>query len=54
MLYNAALQKRVTRGTLIEKVGIDSNLRWGFIKLSNEQFENTLKIGNVNESLIIN
>lgn len=54
MLYNAALQKRVTRGNLIEKVGINQHQHWNFVKLTDEQFLEILKIGKVNESLIIN
>lgn len=53
MTYNAALEKRLTRGDLIETIGVNQNVRWGFLQLSNEQFEQIIKLGKVNESLVI-
>jgi hypothetical protein len=54
MTYNAALSKRVTRGNLIEMVGVDSTVRWNIIPLNNEQFNKIIKLGHIYESLIIN
>jgi len=53
MTYNAAIEKRLTRGNLIETVGVSDKLRWGFLQLSDDQFEQIIKLGKVNESLII-
>jgi len=52
--YNSALLKRVTRGQMIESVGIDANQYWGFFQLTNEQFNEIVEIGQINENLIIN
>ncbi|PLK44519.1 N-acetyltransferase [Emticicia sp. TH156] len=54
MTYNAAFQKRITRGTLITNLNYNSDIRWSFFEIPNEQFFKTLKAGGVNESLIIN
>lgn len=55
MTYNAAFDRRVIRKELIEKVGIPSDgIYWGFFSLTDEQFNNIISIGKVNESLIIN
>ena len=54
MTYNAAFQKRITRGNLINNLGYSPDIRWSFFEVSDEQFFNTLKAGGVNESLIIN
>ena len=53
MIYNVALQKRIVRDALLEKVGIDTGYA-GFMKLSEEQFNKILELGEVNESFIIN
>ena len=54
MVYNAALRKRVTRGNLIENIGLNSQDRWGIVPLEDDQFVKIIKQGNVYESLIIN
>ena len=54
MTYNAALTKRVIRKDLIEKVGISQNAYAGFIELTDNQFEKILKLGGVDEYIIIN
>lgn len=38
MTYNVAFKKRLNRNMLIEEVGIDSELYWGFLQLTDEQF----------------
>ncbi|WP_337043761.1 N-acetyltransferase [Emticicia sp. 17c] len=54
MTYNAAFQKKITRGNLIDNLGYNSDIKWSFFEISNEQFLKTLKAGGVNESVIIN
>ncbi len=54
MTYNFSLEKRVTRNILINKIGLNRDNYWGFFQLTNQQFNDILNIGGVNESLIIN
>ena len=54
MLYNVAFTKRIIRKDLIEKVNLDSENYWGFFELTDEQFEEIYKLGEVNESYFIN
>lgn len=54
MLYNVALNKRIIRKELIEKIGISRNARIVAYDLTDEEFEKILEYGGVNESLIIN
>lgn len=51
--YNIALSKRVNRKALIEDVGLDEGLRWGFIPLTHRQLLNIAERGGVNESFIV-
>nr|WP_193988104.1 N-acetyltransferase [Lelliottia steviae] len=51
--YNAALSRRITRGRLIEEVGIDKNAYPGVMRLTNQQFRHIARLGEVNESLIV-
>lgn len=51
--YNIALSKRIIRAILADEVGITRG-RWTFLSLSYQQFVKILKIGEVNESFIIN
>lgn len=53
--YNAALSKRITRGNLIDEVGLDENAQsgWGALQLTNQQFRAIAQLGGVNESLIV-
>ena len=53
MTYNLAMRKRVTRQKLINEVGLDPGIRWGFVQLSDKQFQKTIQVGDVDESLII-
>ena len=55
MTYNAALGKRVINDDLKSKYGIGtaSSTYWGFIPLTDSQFQNVLKGGNVNENIIV-
>ncbi|ATB41352.1 acetyltransferase [Cystobacter fuscus] len=52
--YNIALKKRVTRKVMIEELGLEGNVRWGFLPLSHKQFLNVLRKGLVDESLVVN
>ncbi|OAT71309.1 GNAT family N-acetyltransferase [Parageobacillus thermoglucosidasius] len=54
MTYNLALSKRLIRKKLIEQCGLDRNLRWSIMRLTEQQFERIIKLGGVNESFIIN
>ena len=54
MTYNVAFAKRVNRKVLLEQAGLDPNAYWGFMQLSDKQFEDILKLGQVSESIIIN
>ncbi|WP_342051591.1 MULTISPECIES: N-acetyltransferase [unclassified Cupriavidus] len=53
--YNAALTRRVTRGRLIEQVGLPSarGVRWDFISLTQDQIRLIANIGEVNENIIV-
>lgn len=55
MIYNAAFGKRVINDELKRKYGIGTapGVYWGFIPLTDEQFQNVLKGGNVNENIIV-
>ncbi|GAB4188712.1 MAG: hypothetical protein OHK0022_00750 [Roseiflexaceae bacterium] len=51
--YNAAFQKRITRGTLLDEVGLSADAYWGFMHLSDEQFRHIIQLGGIDESLVI-
>lgn len=51
--YNIALKKRVTRGVMIEEVGIPAGEYWGFMPLTPKQFLDVVSRGQIDESLII-
>ncbi|MED4600014.1 N-acetyltransferase [Paenibacillus validus] len=53
MTYNAALSKRLIRQKLIEQIGIDRDIYWGFFQITDEQFVRILEEGGVLESIII-
>lgn len=52
--YNLALPKRLNRAKLISEIGLNPQAYWGVMKLTNEQFNSVVKLGGVNESIIIN
>lgn len=54
MLYNISLNKKIIRQVLIKEVGLNRNDRWVAVPLNDEQFIKILKLGDVNESFIIN
>ena len=53
MTYNAAFQRRPTRGELMGLVGISEQPRWDFRRLTDEQFAAILALGKVDEGLIV-
>ncbi|WP_127507416.1 N-acetyltransferase [Paenibacillus humicus] len=52
MVYNIALRKRLTRGQLIDQLGIESD-RWTYFELTDNQFDSILQAGDAHESLVI-
>lgn len=54
MLYNFSLNKRIIRKNLIEEAGIDRNAYPGFLQITDSQFDKIMKLGEINESFIIN
>ena len=53
MTYNGALKKRIVRHDLIEKIGLDRHEYWGFMQLTNAQFEEIIYAGGVSSESII-
>ncbi|MDD3038155.1 hypothetical protein [Bacteroides sp.] len=53
MTYNDAFNRRITRNELIEQVGLSTDNYWGFFELTDEQFNNIISRGKINESIII-
>lgn len=54
MLYNIPLNKKIIRHVLAEEVGLIRDEYWGCYELTDYQFDNILKKGEINESFIIN
>lgn len=53
MIYNFPLNRRITNGNLKDRLGISPDY-WGCAHLTDQQFENILKYGDVDENFIIN
>lgn len=53
MLYNVAFSKRVIRKDLLEQVGIPREAYWGFCKITDNQFNDIIKLGRANERYFI-
>jgi hypothetical protein len=53
MTYNSAFGSRITRGRLLEEVGISEHPRWDLRELSDEQLSAILELGKVNDRLIV-
>ena len=51
--YNIALNKRITRHDLIEEVGLDRNEYWGFFELSDSEFWEIVRRGDVDSDYFI-
>lgn len=47
--YNVALTKRVVRHDLIEKIGLDRDIYWGFFELTENEFVKIAELGKVSE-----
>lgn len=45
MLYNVAFTKKVIRKTLLEDVGLERDVYWGFFRITDEQFNQIVKLG---------
>ena len=54
MLYNLAFQKKVIRKDIIDYAGLSSDERWGFVSLSDEQFNQILNLGDADGRYFIN
>ena len=54
MLYNAPLQRRIIRKELINQVGLNRDDYFGYLALTDNQFCKILRMGEINESFIIN
>lgn len=52
--YNVAFAKRPNRARLIEEVGLDEDKYWGFMRLSTAEFRHIARLGEIDESLIVN
>jgi len=50
--YNLALTKKVTRGQMMEELGINAPY-WGFFQLTDKQFAGIIEKGKLDESLIV-
>lgn len=53
MLYSASFKKKIIRKELIEKIGLKREDYYGFLKLTDEQFSNICKKGEVDENYFI-
>lgn len=53
MTYNAALKKRIVRHDLIEKIGMDREAYWGFMKITDLQFEKIICQGEVSPKIFV-
>ena len=45
MLYNVAFTKKVIRKTLLDDVGLNRNAYWGFMSITDEQFNKIIELG---------
>lgn len=54
MTYNMALTKRLNRAYLLNEVGISAQQYWGFLQLTDEQFNKIIETGASYENIIIN
>lgn len=54
VLYNLAFKKKVIRKELIEQVGLPADAYWGFMPLTETQFNDILNLGDADGRYIIN
>ncbi|HIF9202202.1 N-acetyltransferase [Photobacterium damselae] len=50
--YNVALPKRPIRKTLADQVGLNRDDRWGFLELSDQQFQELIRVAEVDPKFI--
>lgn len=53
MLYNVAFTKKVIRKTLLEKVGLNGSEYWGFLPVTDQQFNEIVELGQANKRYFI-
>ncbi len=53
MLYNVAFTRKVIRKTMLEQVGVPAEAYWGFCPLTDQQFEQIIKLGQADERYFI-
>lgn len=53
MTYNVALSKRIVRHDLIETIGMNRDAYWGFMPITNQQFEAIISYGKINPKIFI-
>lgn len=46
VLYNVAFTKKVTRQSMLENLGMDGDAYWGFMPVTDKQFDEIVKLGN--------
>lgn len=51
MTYNAAMEKRIVRHDLIEKIGMDREAYWGFMQITDRQFDDIIEESKVNKNI---
>lgn len=52
MTYNLALNKRIVRHDLIEKIGMSRDIYWGFFEMSNDQFYDIMRYSESNMKIL--
>ena len=53
MTYNIALTNKLTRGYMIDNLGISSSSYWGFMEITDKQFDGIIKKGEIYENIIV-
>lgn len=53
MLYNVAFTQKVIRKKLLDEVGMNSDMYWGFCPVTDEQYKHILKLGGADERYFI-
>lgn len=53
MTYNVAFRRRLTRGVLIDNIGLDENAYWGVLPITADQLQRICKAGEIHEGLVI-
>ena len=51
LIYNFPLKNRIVRHELVDTIGLDRDVYWGFFELSDEEFEKIVKYGHASEYL---